>query len=164
MGCRCLQRQRDPVRARFWHAAGVKGLGCPGARARADAASALWALFNVSADQHVLRCVRVTDAVDTIVEICVVSGRGTSSIYLLLGTGRIVMRAHPASTPRARHTTTRPSSEYGPDGRGRRGVNSVGRPPATRQQITNQLITPWAHALAQHTSHAPHKGSFTDSE
>jgi hypothetical protein len=75
--------------------------------------SALWALFNVSADQHVLRCLRVTDAADTIVEICVVSGRGTSSIYLLLGTGRIVMRAHPASTPRARHTTTRPSSEYG---------------------------------------------------
>ena len=71
--------------------------------------SAHWALFNVSADQHVLRCVRVTDAADTIVEICVVSGRGTSSIYLLLGTGRIVMRAHPASTPRARHTTTRPS-------------------------------------------------------
>jgi hypothetical protein len=127
--------------------------------------SALWALFNVSADQHVLRCVRVTDAADTIVEICVVSGRGTSSIYLLLGTGRIVMRAHPASTPRARHTTTRPSSEYGPDGRGRRGVNSVGRTPkTTRDQAANQLITPWAHASAQHTSHAPHKGSFTDSE
>jgi hypothetical protein len=70
----------------------------------------------VSADQHVLRCVRVTDAADTIVEICVVSGRGTPSIYLLLGTGRIVLRAPPASTYHECTThdrTTRPSSEYG---------------------------------------------------
>ena len=48
--------------------------------------SAHWALFNynLSADQRVLRCVRVTsDAVDTIVEICVVSrGAGPHpSIY-----------------------------------------------------------------------------------
>lgn len=45
--------------------------------------SALWALFNVSADQHVLRCLRVTDAADTIVEICVVTRVGARDLIHL---------------------------------------------------------------------------------
>lgn len=85
--------------------------------------SAHWALFNVSADQHVLRCVRVTDAADTIVEICVVSGRGTSSIYLLLS--RSSGKDRTARASRLHEHDARPDNETVERvRRGRRGVNS----------------------------------------
>ena len=70
-------------------AAGAKGLGS-GASASQSSPPTGHCLMMCQPEQHGLRCVHVTDAADTIVEICVVSGRGASSIYLLLGTGRIV--------------------------------------------------------------------------
>jgi hypothetical protein len=102
--------------------------------------SAHWALFNVSADQHVLRCVRVTDAADSIVEICDlcrVGARYLIHLFIRLGTaGRIVLLYWRAG-PRAYEHDARPDVER--VRRGRRGVNSVGRlpkPPGTRQQIS----------------------------